>query len=131
MGLCRSYRLRFRSLRYRRRIRSSNVAFEVAEAVTNVSGALICVGTFSASFWKHLELVTEQLLAQRLQKTLHVVQRSRCWNVHSVLMVLKQNCAGYRLLQEMLDLAMLGGWANWELLESSGCLDARRGASSS
>lgn len=128
-GLCRSYRLHFPSLHYRRRIHSSNAAFEVVEAVTHVFGALICVEIFSASFWKHLELVPEQLLAQRLQKTRHVVRRRRCWNVHSVLMVLKQNCAGYPLLQDMLDLAMIGGWANWELLESSGCLDARRGAS--
>ena len=99
--------------------------------MTNVFGALICVATFSASFWKHLEVVTEQLLAQRLQKILPVVRRSRCWNGNSVLMVLKQNCAGYRLLQEMIDLAMIGGWANWELLESSGCLDPRQGASTS
>ena len=128
LGLCRSYRIRFRSLHCRRRIHSSNVAFEIVEAVTDVFGALVCVGIFSAFFWKHLELVTEQLLAQRLQKTLHVVRRSHCWNVQSVLMVLKQNCVGYRLLQQMLDLAMIGGWANWELLGSSGCLDARRGA---
>ena len=79
----------------------------------------------------HLKLVPEQLLAQRLQKTRRVGRRSRCWNVQSVLMELKQNCAGYRLLQQMLDLAMNGGWANWELLGSSGCLDAERGASKS
>ena len=54
LGLCRSYRLRFRSLHYRRRIHSSNVAFDVVEAVTDVFGALVCVGIFSASFWMHL-----------------------------------------------------------------------------
>ena len=50
VGLCRSYRLHYRSLHYRHRIHSSNVAFEIAEAVTNVFGASVCVGIFSASF---------------------------------------------------------------------------------